>query len=64
MAIFREVHQTKSEVLPITCTEEEQRYSCNLSLTRTLEGVGGQLYTRPFYFLVKSPLTQWASKTV
>ena len=40
MAILREVHQTKSEDLPITCTEKEQRYSCALSLTLTLEGVG------------------------
>ena len=64
MAILREVHLTKSEFLPIICIEDGQRYSCTLSLTRTLEGVGGQLYTRSFYSPVKSPVIQWASRTV
>jgi hypothetical protein len=63
-AILREVHQTKSEVTPIACIEGEQRYSCTLSLTRTLEGVGGQLCTRLFYSPRKSPVTQWALRTV
>jgi len=56
MAILRLVHQTKSEFLPIPCTEGEQRYRCTLSLTQTLEGVGGQLHTRPFYSPERAPL--------
>jgi hypothetical protein len=37
MAILREVHQTESEVLPITRTKGDQRHGCTLSLTRTLK---------------------------
>ena len=64
MANLREVHQIESEVLPITCADGELWYSCTLSLTRTLEGVGGQLHTRPFYSPGKSLVTQWASRKI